>query len=684
MPHMREVKTCDRCRHFKRRCDLLKPSCTRCVQAGVRCSFEANGITGGGPSSISSLSPTQTSDEVGFRADSSTPGAGNGLISPSTSTEDADFVNRAASLSVSGDPTATGPEEGEGGDEEGDGDGEGEGAVSAAAPAPAPVKPPKVVRKRKRNCLSCLRCHRLKVKCDKELPCGRCKSSGNGRECYYSYNKGPNGGKFPCPTVTPTSNTRSGGDITKSTQATWHVSHEPRGASHWRDLMTKIGALTTKESPPLAAALENVATNACLANFTLPGNFPFGTPGATKYYSRDAVIRLIESERPRAQIYIDRYINLLDCVNPIVDVPQFKLEVESYWLNPDTVTLDWLAQLLMVMGLGAFATPEEPSIATELMMGAEACIMQTPFMFRPTFTSLKAMCLVVVAKQVCNPTCWFTDSCWSLLGLLVRMSFIYGLPQETIEIRDNVDRGTRRRLWLTIIYLDIKISMPTGMPPLTRPDELRSLKSSMPELVQTDPLQQILSESLPAVLSVLVQINSSNDQIPYAEVLRHNAQIRNLIAHAKRVIAHPLQRVTVDIYLRRCLMVLHRPFALHLEGPTLFPESYWSSLECSLAVLMHYRDLWSEDFSLRYDLVGRAFTMDFFSAALQASVHVLRKDAPLADEKAIGCQIPPRQIILETLESCIEIWDSEQQKSVCWRTAYDVLTAIMKLMPDAE
>lgn len=239
---MREVKTCDRCRHFKRRCDLLKPSCTRCVQAGVRCSFEANGITGGGPSSISSLSPTQTSDEVGFRADSSTPGAGNGLISPSTSTEDADFVNRAASLSVSGDPTATGPEEGEGGDEEGDGDGEGEGAASAAAPAPAPAKPPKVVRKRKRNCLSCLRCHRLKVKCDKELPCGRCKSSGNGRECYYSYNKGPNGGKFPCPTVTPTSNTRSGGDITKSTQATWHVSHEPRGASHWRDLMTKVSS----------------------------------------------------------------------------------------------------------------------------------------------------------------------------------------------------------------------------------------------------------------------------------------------------------------------------------------------------------------------------------------------------------------------------------------------------------
>jgi hypothetical protein len=442
--------------------------------------------------------------------------------------------------------------------------------------------------------------------------------------------------------------------------------------------------LTGKQSRPLAAALENVATNACLANFTLPGNFPFGTPGATKYYVRDAVTRLIESEAARCQTYIDRYVSLLDCVNPILDVDEFQKEVEAYWQDPSSVSLCWLAQLLMVLGLGAFATPEEPSIATELMMGAEACLMQTPFMFRPTFTSLKAMALMVVAKQVCNPTCWFIDSCWSLLGLLVRLSFIFGLPQETSEVVDPAQRASRRKLWLTILYLDVKISMPTGMPPLTRPGELSSLLNNADELGEHNALQQILAESLPSVLAVLVHINSSNgdDHIPYPEVLRYNAQIRTLMSHAQRVITHPLQRITVDIYLRRCLMVLHRPFALHIEGPTMFPESYWSSLECSLTVLMHYRDLWFEDFSYRYDLAGRAFTVDFFSAALQASVHVLRKDAPLAGAAGIGCEIPPRQIILDTLKSCIEIWGGEQEKSVCWRTGYHVLTAILALLPE--
>ena len=443
--------------------------------------------------------------------------------------------------------------------------------------------------------------------------------------------------------------------------------------------------MTTKESRPLAAALEDVATNACLANFTLPGNFPFGTPGATKYYARDAVTRLIESERPRCQEYIDRYINLLDCVNPILDVPQFQAELDQYWQDTNSVSLCWMAQLLMVMGLGAFSNPdkEEPSVATELMMGAEACLMQTPFMFRPTFASLKATCLMVVAKQVCNPTCWFVDSCWSLLGLLVRMSFIFGLPQDNWHDLDAKERSSRRRLWLTILYLDIKLSMPTGMPPLTRPDELSSLKS-MPELGEHSGLQQVLSESLPTVLSILVQLNSGSDQIPYAEVLQYNSQIRTLMAHARRVCTNYLQRITVDIYLRRCLMVLHRPFALHLDGPTMFPESYWSSLECSLAVLMHYRELWYEDPRHRYDLVGRAFTHEFFSAALQASVHVLRQDAPLAGAAGIGCEIPPRQIILDTLKSCVDIWKDEQEKSVCWRTSYNVLDAILGLMPEAQ
>jgi hypothetical protein len=239
MPHMREVKTCDRCRHFKRRCDLLKPSCTRCSQAGVRCSFEIKSIA---PSTSSASLPGTTAASLspslndGRSAADGSDDATRSLISPSASTDDAEPQRRTSSVATGPTPTTTRLSANSG--EDGAAGGE---AVAANTSAPGPASPSqKIIRKRKRNCLSCLRCHRLKVKCDKELPCGRCKTSGNGRECYYSYNKGPNGGKFPCPTVPAPSKMANGADITKSTQATWQVSHEPRGSSHWRDLMTSV------------------------------------------------------------------------------------------------------------------------------------------------------------------------------------------------------------------------------------------------------------------------------------------------------------------------------------------------------------------------------------------------------------------------------------------------------------
>ena len=281
---MREVKTCDRCRHFKRRCDLLKPACTRCVQAGVRCSFDIAGSSAPGrasagvaPSSVPAqqqyqhaLAPTgmqlppmhvgsttQTSAPLssssssragvslatvplipvqGSAAGPSAPGAANaaaptapsssiprgqqdlagsptnGLISPSSESPEPDAVLTADTVPP----------------------------VEVPVPSGSAAKGARIVRKRKRNCLSCLRCHRLKVKCDKELPCGRCKASGNGRECYYSYNKGPNGGKFPCPTA-PVPSSK---DEKKPQMATWQVQHRVRGSSHWRELMTKVRSLT--------------------------------------------------------------------------------------------------------------------------------------------------------------------------------------------------------------------------------------------------------------------------------------------------------------------------------------------------------------------------------------------------------------------------------------------------------
>ncbi|GAB0137027.1 hypothetical protein EsDP_00005310 [Epichloe bromicola] len=726
---MREVKTCGRCRHFKRRCDLVKPSCTRCLQAGVQCSFSVSGTISassaahcsyapptshasllalfetGSVSSYVSTPPGMPLQSTGASVTATDHGHSLRLVSGATLTGDAFAADENSSqlpLFLYNDDADADADDEEGANglmspresaESPDPDQPANVAGDAPFPNPAastwlPQESQRIVRKRKRNCLSCLRCRRLKVKCDKEFPCGRCKSSGSDRECYYSCNKGPNGGKFACPAAPAGGPTQP--DRKSPQSGTWHITHRVLGSSHWRDLMAKIGSLTPIGQSSLASILEGVATNACLANFSLPANFPFGTPASSKYSARDAITRLIASERDRVDEYIACYRDMLEVVNPVLDIPSFRDELTRYWQDPQCVGLCWLAQFLMVLGLGCVTAGGDPPIAIEFMMAAEASITQTPFMFRPTLNTVRAMTLMVVAKQVCNATCWAMDSSYTLLGLLVRLALYYGLPQDRNEddgqALDPVEREARRKLWLTILYLDIKVSMCTGMPPLTRPGELGGLYR-MAQWGAPENFQAVLAQALPIVLSVLIQMNSKQEPMSYPDVLRYSVQLRELVGHARRVCQAPLQRITVDMFLRRCLMVMHRPFALHAEGPSLFPESCWSSLECSLALLFNYRELWwCSDTAQRYDLVGRPFVLDIFSATLTTCVHMLRQDAPLSGVAASGCLIPPRQLILETLVNCVDIWEGEQEKSVCWRTGYQILRALMAILnaPESE
>ena len=164
----REIQTCIRCKNSKRRCDKTKPSCSRCQRANQTCEY---------PSSSSSSRSKDPSVE---------PTSGSGLLTPSISAHDS-------------------PEE------------------------EAPV-PQRVIRKRDRATLSCTRCHRLKVKCDKRQPCcGRCARLGHGRDCAYTHKVQTPPAKGPY---------LSRNDDAGTIVNLWFI--RKRGSSHWRALLSRV------------------------------------------------------------------------------------------------------------------------------------------------------------------------------------------------------------------------------------------------------------------------------------------------------------------------------------------------------------------------------------------------------------------------------------------------------------
>lgn len=74
--------------------------------------------------------------------------------------------------------------------------------------------------------------------------------------------------------------------------------------------------------------------------------------------------------------------------------------------------------------------------------------------------------------------------------------------------------------------------------------------------------------------------------------------------------------------------------------------------------------------------------LDFFAAALTTCIHLLSIDAPLHPGVSSDNEIPPRKIIMDTIESCLEIFALESGHSVCFTTGYRLVSVVYDLIPD--
>ena len=109
-----------------------------------------------------------------------------------------------------------------------------------ATTPPTPVQLEKV-RKRNRACLSCTRCHRLKVKCNQKEPCGRCIRSGVQATCVYTHKK--TSAQSSAATESPSQSCVEipfalTGEDPEFVVATWYL--RKRGSTHYRAILDRV------------------------------------------------------------------------------------------------------------------------------------------------------------------------------------------------------------------------------------------------------------------------------------------------------------------------------------------------------------------------------------------------------------------------------------------------------------
>lgn len=378
-------------------------------------------------------------------------------------------------------------------------------------------------------------------------------------------------------------------------------------------------------------------------------------------------------------------------IHPILNKTEVEERVEAFWKNGASDDASWLAQFCLILALGSFAETRDSDLAREFCLAGEACMSQTAFMVRPSLSCLQTMCLMVIAKQMGNGTCWTIDSCWTLLGFVIRQAACLGFhrqpaPFSSLKPHALEEWRSGQTVWVTILYFSIQISIVSGMPSFMRADELLYSNETFPWITEIEGVseqawQTVVRTTAPMILEVVARVNSDNDHPSYRETLDYNTQIRQTMSILDSYDLPVALRIAFDIHFRRVLLVLHRRYALEPDGPYSYSVSYWASLECSLAILVHQREM-SDDKTPKSDmyLLSRFFMIDFFSAALTASIHLLREDTLLTD----GAGIPPRQTILKTLEACVDIWAVERTQSVCFRSGYRLLKEVLALLYERE
>ncbi|KAL7808759.1 hypothetical protein V8C44DRAFT_335293 [Trichoderma aethiopicum] len=648
MPNIRQITTCSRCRLLKIRCDKTKPSCERCVRAKVDCSLQADSLAQATESSTSNPPVTKTSI------------AGK---PPSIHSEAIAEEPPSSSDNSAPPPDATTAEH----------------------------RDAKAIRRRQRALLACTRCHRLKAGCDKQLPCSRCRRSGWARQCTYTHRVEDDSSTSD---ASPAIGFVTSHEDAKSIYTSWHTRR--RGTTHWKALITRleISALNIGQTFHHAEDTRILHID-CSTDILLPSNFPFNSPGASKYSSSlDRVRNLVYSHRENCDAFVDTYLALYQPVHPILDAPRFLEEINSFWKDSAHTDVSWLSTYLMVLALGCFAVTRDSASTIELCLAAESCLARTAFMVRPSMSVMRTFCLMVLAKQLANGTCWSLDASWSLLGIVVRLAVCIGLHKPPVASSKPLDDHavtlsewqSGHMLWITIVYFCIQTAAITGMPSLLSSDDVLQRTEAHNALLSQ--VQQFgpwlsLSDSFPTICNLIARVNSDTEKPTYDEILQYNADIKRFMA---ATLEHPgcknaPLRAVIDIFFRRILLVLHRCHALQPDAPILHPVSYWASLECSLAILVHHRDLCEHVGNPDHrDLLGRLFKMDFFAAALTAGLHLLQTDAPLAD----GFSIPPRQTIVETLETCTEIWGRDKERSICFRSGHRSLMRILSMLSDLD
>ena len=292
--------------------------------------------------------------------------------------------------------------------------------------------------------------------------------------------------------------------------------------------------------------------------------------------------------RDVANKLVDGYLRSVETVFRVLLVPSFKSDYEQYWAAPDKASLSFVIQLQLVMAIGATLYDSRFSMrksAVQWVTEAQYWLIVPPAKGKLTISGLQIMILLSIARETASVG---GDLVWIHVGSLLRSAFYMGLHRDPSRLptMSRLDAEIRRRLWNTILELELKTSGDSGGFPTVSPetsdtkapadiddiDLMNDDKQNHNEAGErfTDmSIALALRESFRDRLAIYQMLNATPFRGTYDDTIQlHRRFMKSLKTLMKRLKAYPpsgrqptaFQCRLVEIIARRSLISLHLPY----------------------------------------------------------------------------------------------------------------------------
>jgi hypothetical protein len=369
-----------------------------------------------------------------------------------------------------------------------------------------------------------------------------------------------------------------------------------------------------------------------------PLNTPFPDPTTLSLIS-------LLPQRPIVDELIGLYLTYFESMHRIFHVPSFLREVDAFFNmidNPQNVSASFVVQLLLVLSCAwnladAGSLQEKSSVplkcytAVEWVLHAEKWI-ENAHIKRFEINALRLYILLVTALNCHGMK---RSKAWVTTGSLVQNAMLSGYHRDPNKYaRISVfNKEMRRRIWMTIVELNLQVSFDRGMPPSVQSSDYdtipplniddEEIHENSTEAPEDRPLSDVtdcsfqtaLARSLSLRLKACHLMHSPRISCRYEEIQRLDWELNRQLSRiplwgapeASDVVTQhkvSLWKATIETKVAQSVLSIHTPFAIEARRESLFAPSARSRLDAAVMILSTQRRLHETSLPLSLCMLG--------------------------------------------------------------------------------